>query len=74
MKRVLVASIPQVEGVVQEKFYGAPPQTPSCFAPPIKNPGGATDVKLINVFPQRESFRRCIGSLPLRTVVAPEEG
>ena len=44
MKRALVASIPKVEGVVQEKFSGAPLQTPSCFAPPIKNPGGATGV------------------------------
>ena len=42
MKRALVASIPKVESVVQEKFSGAPSQTPSCFAPPIKNPGGAT--------------------------------
>ena len=42
MKRALVASKAKVEGVVQEKFSGAPPQTPSCFAPPIKNPGGAT--------------------------------
>ena len=42
MKRALVASIAKVEGVAQEKFSGAPPQTPSCFAPPIKNRGGAT--------------------------------
>ena len=42
MKRALVASKAKVEGVVQEKFSGAPPQTPSCFAPPIKNSGGAT--------------------------------
>ena len=43
MKRALVASKAKVEGMVQEKFSGAPPQTPSCFAPPIKNPGGATE-------------------------------
>ena len=42
MKRALVASIPKVESVVQENISGAPSQTPSCFAPPIKNPGGAT--------------------------------
>ena len=42
LKRALVASIAKVEGVVREKFSGAPPQTPSHFAPPIKNPGGAT--------------------------------
>ena len=42
LKRALVASIAKVKGVVQEKFSGAPPQTLSYFAPPIKNPGGAT--------------------------------
>ena len=44
MKRALVASKAKVEGVVQEKFSGAPPQTPSCCAHPIKNPGGATAI------------------------------
>ena len=42
IKGALVAFIAKVEGVVQEKFSGAPPQTPFLFAPPIKYPGGAT--------------------------------
>ena len=43
MKGVLVTFIAKVEGVVKEKFSGAPPQTPTFFAPPqIKIPGGAT--------------------------------
>ena len=37
----MVAFIAKVEGVAQENF--SPPQTPSFSAPPIKNPGGATD-------------------------------
>ena len=36
MKGALVAFIAKVEGVVQEKVSEAPPQAPSCFAPPIK--------------------------------------
>ena len=42
MKGKLVTFIAKVEGVVKEKFSGAPPQTPTVFAPPIKIPGGAT--------------------------------
>ena len=38
MKGALVAFIAKVEGVVRDKF-----QTPTLFASPIKNPGGATD-------------------------------
>ena len=44
MKRASVASIPKVEGMVQEKFSGAPHQTLSCFAPPIITLSGATEV------------------------------
>ena len=43
MKGALVAFIAKAEGVVQEKLSGALPKTPSYFAPPIKNPGGATE-------------------------------
>ena len=44
MKGELVTFIAKVEGVVKEKFSGAPSQTPTFFGPPpIKIPGGATD-------------------------------
>ena len=36
MKGALVTFIAKVEGVVKEKFSGAPPQTPTFF-PPNKN-------------------------------------
>ena len=49
MKRALIASKAKVEGVAQEKFSGAPPQTPSRFAPPIKIPGGATVVNVCHI-------------------------
>ena len=42
MKRALVASKAKVGGMVQGRFSGAPPQTLSYFALPIRNPGGAT--------------------------------
>ena len=42
MKGALVTFIAKVEGVVNEKFSAALPQTPVFFAPPIKIPGGAT--------------------------------
>ena len=49
MKGVLVTFIAKVEGVVKEKFSGAPPQTPKFFAPP----------------PNKNSWRRhCILALP----------
>ena len=37
MKGALVTFIAKVEGVVNEKFSGAEPQTPTFFAPPNKN-------------------------------------
>ena len=46
MKGALVTFIAKVDGVVNEKFPGAPPQTPTFFAPPIKISGGATVSKL----------------------------
>ena len=42
MKGAFVGFIAKVEGMVQEGFSGALPQTPSRIAPPSKNPGGAT--------------------------------
>ena len=56
MKRALVASIAKIEGAAQEKFSGAPPQTPSCFVPPIKNPGGATDLRA-TIFQNRDLIK-----------------
>ena len=46
MKGALVTFIAKVEGVVKEKFSGAPPQTPTSFAPPIKIPDGATQIQV----------------------------
>ena len=47
----LVTLIAKVEGVVKEKFSGAPPQTPTYFAPPpIKIPGGDTVPIGIRIF------------------------
>ena len=46
MKGALVTFIAKIEGVVKEKFSGAPPQTSTSFAPPIKILGGATALTL----------------------------
>ena len=46
MKGALVTFIAKVEGVVEEKFSGAEPQTPTSFAPPIKIPDGATEIQV----------------------------
>ena len=42
MKGALVTFIAKVEGVVKEKFSGAPPQASTQHLLPIKIPGGAT--------------------------------
>ena len=46
MKGALVMIIAKVEGVVKEKFSGAPPQIPTSFALPIKIPDGATEIQV----------------------------
>ena len=51
MKGALVTFIAKVEGVVKEKFSGAPPQTQTFFSSPIKIPGGATD-HIVMHFPE----------------------
>ena len=55
--------------MVQEKFSGAPPQTLSYFAPPVKNPGGAIGVILRPViFPNEPfelAFTRCRNNLKM---------
>ena len=48
MRGALVTFIAKVEGVVKEKFSGAPPENPALFAPSIKIPGGAT-VRFVQV-------------------------
>ena len=60
MKGVWVTFIAKIEGVVNEKFSGAPPQTPTFFAPPINIPGGATGLNKVHrrllKFPENRSL------------------
>ena len=53
---MLATFIAKVEGLVQVTFFGAPPQTPSCFAPPIKIHGSATDHSIFILFAISQCF------------------
>ena len=68
MKGALVTFIAKVEGVVKEKFSGAPPRPrPRHFLPPKKIPGGATALPMsLSLFTSVWQICSCLAKLSIQ--------